>query len=219
MIAGTPDATATDVARRLHMEKSTLSRKLERMRSRGWLETVAPDTGRPSPVRVTPRRRRLRPAHGAWREAQERPARLLGEQGSARSRPPSSAVGALAAPPAGEFGKAVAAEGGRDLGAHVNVQACKAFRFTYGPDAAAIRRAHEKLAFPFDAITEVRRTTGVRIRGAWNARPAPPSGAGAGPDGRFCLFKSLAVRDGGGRTACRAVPFSDAVCEPQEDPR
>jgi DNA-binding MarR family transcriptional regulator len=82
VIAGTPDATATDVARRLHMDKSTLSRNLERMRSRGWLETVAPDTGRPSTVRVTPRGRRLlRQAHGAWSEAQERAARLLGEQG------------------------------------------------------------------------------------------------------------------------------------------
>jgi hypothetical protein len=63
-----------------------------------------------------------------------------------------------------QFGNAVAEQGGHDLGAYVNVQACKAFCFTYGPDAAAIRRAHEKLAFPFDSITEVRRVTGVDLR-------------------------------------------------------
>ena len=63
-----------------------------------------------------------------------------------------------------EFAEAVAAEGGHDLGAHVNVQACKAFCFTYGPDADAIRRAHEKLDFPFDSITEVRQVTGVDLR-------------------------------------------------------
>src|SRR5262245_9998311 len=44
-----------------------------------------------------------------------------------------------------EFGRAVAEEGGHDLGAHVNVAACRAFCFTYGPDEDAIRRAHEKL--------------------------------------------------------------------------
>jgi hypothetical protein len=63
-----------------------------------------------------------------------------------------------------EFGKAVAEQGGHDLGAHVNVHAGRAFCFTYGPDADAIRRAHEKLNFPYDSITEVRRVTGVDLR-------------------------------------------------------
>lgn len=63
-----------------------------------------------------------------------------------------------------QFGEAVAAEGGHDLGAHVNVAQCKAFCFTWGPDEEAIRRAHEKLHFPFDSITEVRRVTGVDLR-------------------------------------------------------
>src|SRR4029453_5272337 len=56
-----------------------------------------------------------------------------------------------------EFGRAVAEQGGHDLGAHVNVAACRAFCFTYGPDEDAIRRAHEKLHFPYDSITEVQR--------------------------------------------------------------
>jgi hypothetical protein len=63
-----------------------------------------------------------------------------------------------------EFGKAVAEQGGHDLGAHVNVKAYRAFCFTYGPDEDAIRRAHEKLHFPYDSITEVRRVTGVDLR-------------------------------------------------------
>lgn len=63
-----------------------------------------------------------------------------------------------------EFLAAVADEGGHDMGAHVNVREGRAFCFTYGPDADAIRRAHEKLHFPFDSITEVRRVTGVDLR-------------------------------------------------------
>jgi len=63
-----------------------------------------------------------------------------------------------------EFSRAVAEQGGHDLGAHVNVKAGRAFCFTYGPDEVAIRRAHEKLNFPYDSITEVRRVTGVDLR-------------------------------------------------------
>lgn len=54
--------------------------------------------------------------------------------------------------------------GGADLGAHVNVAEGKAYCFTKGRDEDAIRRAHEKLRFPFDSITEVRRVTGVDLR-------------------------------------------------------
>ena len=64
----------------------------------------------------------------------------------------------------GGFEKACEAEGAVDLGAHVNVKHGKAFCFTTGPDADAIRRAYERLNFPFDSITEVRRVTGVDLR-------------------------------------------------------
>jgi hypothetical protein len=47
----------------------------------------------------------------------------------------------------------------------VNVKACRAFCFTYGPDEDAIR-PHQKLRFPYDSITEVRRVTGVDLRPA-----------------------------------------------------
>ena len=63
-----------------------------------------------------------------------------------------------------QFETACEEEGGTDLGAHVNVAEGKAYCFTKGPDADAIRRAHEKLHFPFDSITEVRRVTGVDLR-------------------------------------------------------
>ncbi len=63
-----------------------------------------------------------------------------------------------------QFGAAVAEQGGHDLGATVNVEAGRAFCFTYGPDEDAIRRAHEKLHFPYDSITEVRRVTGADLR-------------------------------------------------------
>ncbi len=63
-----------------------------------------------------------------------------------------------------QFEKALEEVGGADLGAHVNVPQGKAFCFTKGKDEDAIRRAHEKLNFPFDSITEVRRVTGVDLR-------------------------------------------------------
>jgi len=64
------------------------------------------------------------------------------------------------------FGQAVAEQGGHDLGVYANVQECRAFCFTWGPDEEAIRRAHEKLHFPYDSITEVRRATGADLRPA-----------------------------------------------------
>jgi uncharacterized protein DUF4242 len=63
-----------------------------------------------------------------------------------------------------QFEKALEEVGGADLGAHVNVGQGKAYCFTKGEDEAAIRRAHDKLNFPFDSITEVRRVTGVDLR-------------------------------------------------------
>lgn len=73
-----------------------------------------------------------------------------------------------------QFEKACEDEGGADLGAHVNVAEGKAYCFTKGPDADAIRRAHDRLGFPFDSITEVRRVTGVDLR------PKPETAAEGG---------------------------------------
>jgi DNA-binding MarR family transcriptional regulator len=72
------------VGRFLHMEKSTLSRNVDRMRARGWLEAVPSDDGRSVELRVTPSGERLlREAHGAWDKAQRRALAMLGEEGVA----------------------------------------------------------------------------------------------------------------------------------------
>ena len=64
----------------------------------------------------------------------------------------------------GGFDKACEDERVTAVGAHVNLEEGKAFCFTTGPDKEAVRRAHEKIAMPFDSITEVRRVTGVDLR-------------------------------------------------------
>jgi DNA-binding MarR family transcriptional regulator len=70
------------VGRILHLEASTLSRNVDRMRARGWLAAVPTEDGRAHLLRLTARGRRLlRDAHSAWRAAQERAGRLLGDQG------------------------------------------------------------------------------------------------------------------------------------------
>ena len=70
------------VGRMLHMEKSTLSRNVDRMRARGWLEAAPAEDGRATELRVTARGRRLlREVHPAWSRAQERAGEMLGDQG------------------------------------------------------------------------------------------------------------------------------------------
>ncbi len=70
------------VGRKLHMEKSTLSRNVDRMRARGWLDAAATEDGRTTELFVTAAGRRLlRKVHRAWSTAQERAAEILGEQG------------------------------------------------------------------------------------------------------------------------------------------
>jgi len=48
--------------------------------------------------------------------------------------------------------------------AHVNLHEGKAFCFMSGPDAEAVRKAHEAIDLPFDSITEVKRVTGADMR-------------------------------------------------------
>ena len=60
---------------------STLSRNVERMKARGWIEIV-PDKadGRSQPFRLTPQGRRLlEKAVPAWSEAQQQVKTLLGD--------------------------------------------------------------------------------------------------------------------------------------------
>ena len=68
----------------LHLDTSTLSRNVERMRSKGWLEVVPGEDARFQPFRLTAQGRRLlERAAPAWERAQQQATELLGEDGVA----------------------------------------------------------------------------------------------------------------------------------------
>ena len=72
-----------DVARRLNMEKSTLSRNVERMRTRGWLKVLEGDTGRQQILKVGPAGRKLmEKSLPFWKQAQARTKAILGQRGA-----------------------------------------------------------------------------------------------------------------------------------------
>ena len=75
------EARQQEVCQALHLEKSTLSRDLGRMRSQGWLEEVPGEDGRIALLRMTPAGKRLlEKAIPAWQRAQEQATALLGER-------------------------------------------------------------------------------------------------------------------------------------------
>jgi len=75
-------AEPAQVCRILQLDLSTLSRNLERMRTRGWIETVPDPDGRAHPFRVTDRGRELlQKAYPAWQQAQQQAGDLLGGEG------------------------------------------------------------------------------------------------------------------------------------------
>ena len=64
----------------LQLDPSTLSRNVERMRAKGWLEVVPGEDARTQPFRLTAQGKRLlERAVPAWEEAQGKAAALLGE--------------------------------------------------------------------------------------------------------------------------------------------
>lgn len=68
----------------LQLDTSTLSRNVERMRARGWLETVPEADARAQPFRLTAVGKRLiAKAVPAWEKAQRKTADLLGKEGIA----------------------------------------------------------------------------------------------------------------------------------------
>src|SRR4051794_35929594 len=72
-------ARPAEVCGHLHLDISTLSRNVERMKARGWLEVVADEDGRSQPFRLTPQGRRLlEKAVPAWNEAQQHVKKVLG---------------------------------------------------------------------------------------------------------------------------------------------
>ncbi len=74
-------AHPADLCQHLHLEVSTLSRNVERMKSRGWLEVVPQDDGRSQPIRLTSSGKRLlQKAAPAWKRAQSQAQSLLGKK-------------------------------------------------------------------------------------------------------------------------------------------
>jgi hypothetical protein len=54
-----------------------------------------------------------------------------------------------------DYAEACRAENVLLLRLHVSLEEGRAFCFTAAPDAAAVRRAHDRVGLPFDGITEV----------------------------------------------------------------
>lgn len=68
----------------LKLDTSTLSRNLERMRERGWVEIVPSEDARYQPFQLTEQGTKLlRRAFPAWERAQEKACELLGPDGVA----------------------------------------------------------------------------------------------------------------------------------------
>jgi DNA-binding MarR family transcriptional regulator len=74
-------ARPLEVCQYLHLDVSTLSRNVERMKARGWLEVVPDEDGRSQPFRLTAQGRKLlEKAIGAWSEAQQQVTQVLGDR-------------------------------------------------------------------------------------------------------------------------------------------
>ena len=69
------------IGKALYMERSTVSRNLERMKKQGWLKASA-GKGRSHVISVTPEgRKMLASMHDAWGKAQKEACRMLGKTG------------------------------------------------------------------------------------------------------------------------------------------
>jgi DNA-binding MarR family transcriptional regulator len=65
----------------LQLDTSTLSRNVERMRAKGWLETVPAEDARKQPFHLTPQGRKLLVrAIPAWERAQREARKILGDK-------------------------------------------------------------------------------------------------------------------------------------------
>ena len=70
-----------DVARSLNMEKSTLSRNVERMRTRGWLKVSHGDSGRKQVLELgSPGRKLIEKSLPLWKKAQAQTEAMVGHR-------------------------------------------------------------------------------------------------------------------------------------------
>jgi DNA-binding MarR family transcriptional regulator len=75
------DAKPQDICRILHLDKSSLSRDIERMRAQGWVESLPGQDGRSGFLQVARSGRTLLQAtFPAWHQAQLQAKALLGEK-------------------------------------------------------------------------------------------------------------------------------------------
>ena len=82
-----------EVARRLNMEKSTVSRNIQRMRNNGWLTVTAAESGRKQQLALTRQGKTLlEKSVPAWDEAQTRTRAVLGRRGAESIHRMSNAV-------------------------------------------------------------------------------------------------------------------------------
>jgi len=71
-----------DIGRELYMEKSTVSRNLERMRKNGWIEVTPRNSGPAQSISVTGTGRQLLASlYPEWEKTQAAATRLLGLEG------------------------------------------------------------------------------------------------------------------------------------------
>jgi DNA-binding MarR family transcriptional regulator len=76
-------ASRAELGRANHLERSTSTRNLQLMLDQGWIEEVAPTSGRSRPILLSEAGRKLlTTAMPAWRSAQQEAKRMLGEVGA-----------------------------------------------------------------------------------------------------------------------------------------
>ncbi len=72
-------AKPAEVCHVLQLDTSTLSRNVERMKTKGWLEVVPDEDGRAQPFRLTAKGKKLlERSKPAWEQAQQKARELLG---------------------------------------------------------------------------------------------------------------------------------------------
>ncbi len=82
MLTLTDRASSADIARVLLMEKSTVSRTVDRMKKNGWINVAGDGDGPSQVISVTPEGRKIMAAaHVQWKKAQKEASELLGEKG------------------------------------------------------------------------------------------------------------------------------------------
>ncbi len=87
MLSLADHASSADIARVLLMEKSTVSRTVDRMRKNGWISVAGHGDGPSQMILVTPQGKKLlATAHTQWKKAQKQVEELLGEEGVAAVR-------------------------------------------------------------------------------------------------------------------------------------